>query len=406
MKEKKHLKILKYITIGLFTVLVVEGIYFGIKMIKIRKDSTYYSSITSIIKSDKGYVGVGLSDYKYSKFNKYIAPGYNKPYIWIYDNNLNIINEVKFAKGYNGVFNDIIKVNDGYIVIGNIEMSEYNHKNSTTEGIIIKYDKDFNLVWRKNYDLLGVTSFNSVKELEDGSLLVAGSSIYENDVIGNHTNGGAIIVKFSNDGKVLLELNNGGPRTGSFNDIEIVPDGFITVGVKSSGTGIIYKYNFDGKELWHNYYGYTDSKGLTSITKVNDNDFIITGSKLTEKDKTNSYKAALIKINANGEIIKSITYEKSAIARFEDSIILNHKILVIGVYGQQVDKVLDNDSILVTYDENLEKQTEKEYFGNNKYTLTKINANGESYVIVGNTNSKVKELKTNGKDYYQLIVKE
>ncbi len=409
MKNKeKTIKLLKYVTIGLAIFFLLELIYFGYKMINIRNNSTYYSGINSVIKTDTGYVAVGFSDKKHSKFLKYEAPGYNKPYIWVYDDDLKIVKEISLDLGYNGEFNDLLEVLDGYIVVGNIEMSDTNHKDSATEGVIIKYDKDFNIVWRKNYNALGDTKFNVVKEYKD-SYFIGGSSIFESSALGRDEKGGAIILQYNKDGEKTLEISHGGATSyGLFNDIEIVDDGIIAVGVKYKGTGIIYKYDFKGKELWHNYFGYTDTMGLTSITKINNSEFVITASKLEGKDKTDNYQAALIKINNKGNIIKEEYYVKDNISRFNDSVLLDDKLYVVGVYGKKNDNILDNDSVIVTYDKSLEKQDETLYEGNKTYTLTKIIDVDSKYLVVGNTNSKLKldNLKTNGLDFYQVIDKQ
>ncbi len=403
--QDKRLRILRYITFALAGILLIEGTILGIRMYKIRKNSTYCSSINSIVETKNNIVAVGFSDSRHSKFIKYEKPGYNKPYIWVYDKDFKIKNEIQLKLGYNGVFTDIITVDDGYIVVGYLEMSETNHEEGNTEGTIIKYDKDFKVVWRTNIDVLGNTRLNSVKQMPDGTYMVAGASVYANDVIGNHTNGGAIVVRYNDKGEQLSITNYGGPKTGEFNDIELLDDGYIVVGVRSKGTGIIFKYNYNGSEIWHNYYGYTDQKGLTSITKINNNEFIVTGSKLDEKDKNDNYKAALLKYDGNGKLIDEQLYQKNKITRFQDSIVIGENIYVVGLYGQQVDQELDNDSVLVTYTKDLNQIEEKIYEGNKTYTINKIFNYKDSYLVVGHTNSKLKELKTNGLDYYQVLVK-
>ncbi len=404
IKDKK-IRLLRYIIIGLICIVAIELIYMTYKLIDIRKNSTYYSAINSVIKVDDKYVAVGLSDAKHSKLTKYKQPGYNKPYIWVYDKNFKIIKEVKLDIGYNGEYKDIIKVDDGYIAVGSIEMSEKNHEDNANEGIIVKYDENFNYIWRKNYNPLGNTKFNVVKILNNDTLLVAGSSVYESNVIGNHTTGGAIIAFYTLDGELGLEIQHGGPRTGEFNDIEIVEDGIIAVGIKSSGTGIMFKYNFKGKEIWHNYYGYTDGAGLTSITKITDDEYVITGSILEDKNNTDNYQASLIKINDKGKIIQKENYQKQEITRFEDSVLINDKLYVIGLFGKKENDVLNNDSIVITYNSDLEKLAEKEYAFNNTYTLNKIINDNNKYLVVGHTNSKINNgiLKTNGLDFYSII---
>lgn len=403
-KSERTMKILKYAVIILAVIVLLEVIYFGVKMYISRKNSTYYSVANSSIKIDDGYVSVGLSDSKHSNFIKYKVPGYNKPYIWVYDNELKVTSEISLKKGFNGSYNDIVAIEDGYIAIGNLEMSEEKHKSGLTEAIIVKYDKEFNLVWRKNLNILDSTTFNKVKVDKDGNYVVVGSSLYASDVLGNETTGGAIIIKYDKDGNELLRINHGGPKTGEFKDLEIVEDGYVVVGLKGSGTGIIYKYDFNGKEVWHNYYGYTDGMGLTSITKYN-NEFIVTASKLPEKNSNENYKAVILKFSNNGQLIKEQQYQKGKITRFNDSIVMDNKIIVIGVYGYQKDKTLINQSLVLTYDNNLELLDEKIYEGNKTYTLNEILALENGYLFVGHTDSKIKEFKTNGLDYYNIIKK-
>ncbi len=398
-------KTLKKIVIVLIAILVIELIYFGIKYIKVRKESTYYSIINSTIKVDDKYVSVGLSDFKHSKFNKYKAPGYNKATLFVYDKNLKLTNEVYLDLGLTSEYKDIVKVDDGYIAVGSVLMDEKSKEDNLTEAVIVKYDNDFNIVWRKNLNILDTSKFNKVKVDKDGNYVVVGTSVYAPNMIGNHTTGGAIIVKYDKNGEVLSKINLGGPQTGEFNDLVITNDGYVVVGLKATGTGAIYKYSFDGKEIWHNYYGITDKEGLTSIKMLSDGSFIVTGSKLEEKNKTDNYEAALIKFDKNGKLVKSIVYQKEDITKFTYVETYKDKILVIGLYGVKKNNLLVNNSVLVTYDSNLEKQDEKVYKGNNTYTLKNIFVSDDEYVLSGHTNSKLKDIKTNGKDYYNVIIK-
>lgn len=409
MKSLKAVKILKYVSIGLVCLFALEFIYFGIKMINIRKNSTYYSSLNSIIKTDNGYVGVGLSDSKHSDFIDYEKPGYNKPYLYVYNKDLKIEKEVKLDLGYNGEYKDIVSYDDGFIAVGNIEVSLANHKDNATEATIVKYDKNFNIVWRKNYNLMGNSSYNAVKIDNDSNIIVCGSTVFESSAIGYDTKGGALLTKYDKDGEKLLEVTKGGPlSSATFNDVVVLDDGYIAVGVTQKGTGIVYKYDKDFNEVWHNYYGYTDKEGITSITKIDDNSFVMTASHLFEKDKTDKYEAAIIKINGDGEIEKEVTFSHDDISKFKDSVYLDDKIVVAGVFGKKIDDVLNASGLLVTYDINLEKIEEKFYTKNKTYSFTKIINDDGKYLAIGNTNSKInnKYLKTNGLDFYPVIEKE
>lgn len=397
-------KTLKYIVIGLAILLLAELIYFGIKIYSIRKSSTYYSLINSTIKVEDNYISVGLSDFKHSKFNKYIKPGYNKATLFVYDKNLKLINEIYLDLGFTSEYNDIVKTEDGYVAVGSVVMNEKNLEENLTEAIIVKYDEDFNIIWRKNLSILDTSEFNKIKIDKDGNYVVVGKSLYAPNMIGNHNTGGAIIVKYNSNGEELLRINHGGPQTGEFNDFVIDKDGYVAVGVKADGTGIIYKYDFNGKEIWHNYYGVSDKEGLTSIVLFNGN-YIVTGSKLEGKNKTDNYQAALLKFNASGKLIDSVLYQKDNITKFIDVDIYNDKILVIGLFGSKKNNTLNNSSIVLTYNNNFELEQEKIYKGNNTYTIKNILIDEDNYILSGHTNSKIKEFNLNGLDYYNIIIK-
>ena len=77
------------------------------------------------------------------------------------------------------------RVDDGYIAVGSYVYEEKQLSINTRDGLIVKYDFDGNVLWSKNYQVLGDTEFKKILVLEDG-FLVVGQSIYENLEIGNH----------------------------------------------------------------------------------------------------------------------------------------------------------------------------------------------------------------------------
>ena len=402
-KNEKIYKRLKIAIIILASLLVVELVYFGIRMYQNRKNTSYYSIVNNIIKDDAIYVGAGFSDFKNSEFIEYDKEGYIKPVIFVYDENKELINEIAVEDGYDGTYNDIIAVKDGYIAVGEQAVTETMYKDGLTEGLIVKYDKEFNIVWKKNLQILDDTTLMSVAIDKDNSIVAVGQSIYASDIIGNHTTGGAIIVRYTQDGEKKQVINYGGPKSGIFNDIEIVDDGYVVVGMIQSGTGVIFKYDRKGNEKWHNYYGYTDSKGLSSITKVNDG-FVVTGSKLEGKDKTDNYDGVIIKFNNKGKLVKDVLYEKSDIARLENAMYVDDKIIALASYGVKENDILINDAAILEYDKNLELVKEEVYEVDNTMSFVDIMLNNDNYLVMGYTDTKLKEYGTNGYDYFPVIV--
>ena len=95
-----------------------------------------------------------------------------------------------------------------------------------SEGLIVKFDKEFNILWRKNISILNKTELLKIEKLESGEFLVVGSSIYGEGYVGNHTTGGAILLKFDKDGEEVFRTNYGGPYSGKFNDILVEDKNF------------------------------------------------------------------------------------------------------------------------------------------------------------------------------------
>lgn len=401
---EKTYSILKKVMIVLGAIIIVELAYMLISSILTNKRNVYRELPSSVIKSDSNYIVVGSSDFKNSKLTAYNKKGYEKAYIAIYDE-LNKIKEYSYTKGYNSQFNDIVEVSDGYIVVGQIEVTKKHNEENSGEGIIIKYDKNFKIVWQHNYQVLGKTSFKKVIALKDGSYLVAGQSIYESDYIGNHTTGGAILVKYSKDGKELSKINLGGPKNGIFNDVVEVDGGYIAVGKISTNTGIIVKYDYNGNIKWKKYHGYTDDMGLTSIEKLDNKYLIITGSYTKSKEDLENVQAIVLKYDYNGNMLKENKQKFSSLNRYEQVLIDDDKIVVIGVYGSLVDKTVLNKSVIIIYNSDLDKEKTSKFEYNKNDSFRSIIKDKNDYLVVGYSNSKIKEYKLNGKDVMPIFVK-
>lgn len=398
--NNKQIKTIKMISIALLIILVLELIYFGYKYYKTRKETTYYTITNDLVVKDNIYIGVGLSDFKNSKYNKKSI--YNKATIWEYNNDFKVVKENYIDLGYNSYFNSIIEINDGYVAVGAIEMNETQHEEGTTEGLLVKYDKDFNILWRKNIQVLDDTEFTYVKLDKDNNLIVVGQSIYAKNIIGNQTTGGAMLFKFNLEGEELFRLNYGGPQTGIFNDVYIEDDGYVVVGATKTSTGIIQKYDFKGKELWHNYYGPTDTSGLTRIVKVDDY-YLILGTLLPSKDNKTKYKGAIVKYDENGKKIDEVLYEKDYLNKFRDIYVDKDNILVVGTYGKGENDEVLTDAMIIRYDKDFKIVKEEFLSLENSESYNKIYKKDSKYLILGFTNSKYKKFKTNGYDYFPLL---
>lgn len=395
--SNKQKKIFKTIIIALAIILIGEIIYFGIRYYNGRKNSTYYSVINNaIVENEKNYVGAGFSDYKQSKYNDY-EDGLNKATIFNYKDG-KIIKEVGFKKGYNSYFNDIIKVKDGYLAVGSIEMTKKQKEDGLSEGLLIKYDKNFNFKWRKNIRGIGKTELLKIKQDGDNFVIV-GTSVYGEGYMGNHTTGGGILIKINENGEEIMRVNNGGPFYGRFNDVLIENNSYVVVGLGKANSGIIIKYTKDGEKVWTGSYGYTDKNGINSITKLG-NKYITATTKLVNPKEPNM-SAALVVFNKNGKKVDDVKYNSQSINYFGDVETLNDSIIAVGYTGKGTTKI-KTDAIIVKYDKDLYEEETNTLKGDNNEYYNNIYIKDNKIIALGYSNSKSKEYKINGYDYLPI----
>lgn len=128
-------------------------------------------------------------------------------------------------------------------------------------------------------------------------------------------------------------------------------------------------------------------------------------SKLKEKNSTDSYEAALLKYNSDLELLSEKKVQESDISRFQDTVVVDDKIVALMAYGVKENNILVNDTMLIEYDQDLNELKRTTLEGDHIVTLNNLIYDGNDYIAVGNTDSKVEGLKTNGKDFYGIIIK-
>lgn len=144
-------------------------------------------------------------------------------------------------------------------------------------GLIIKCDKDGNELWHNSLVGSGRNSFTSVLEMSDGGYIAVGKSSSTNIGFNNKGSYDAIIVKYDKDGNQEWIKNYGGNNQDSFSDIiKTFDGGFIAVGESMSidlgfiNKGrldiIIVKYDEDGNQEWIKSFGSSGGDESLSIT--------------------------------------------------------------------------------------------------------------------------------------------
>ncbi len=435
---KRRAKVIMFICFALIVIELIIMLFMHISRDnKLEFIDTLYS-VKNV--DDDYYIAVGSSNFKHSRYNDSFTYQYedgifkgqiNTVYaeqakIVKYDKELNLVFEKTFKGEYDSTFYDVASVKDGYIAVGSYVLEKEQLTANTRDGLIVKYDLDGNEIWHKNFQILGDTEFKSILILDDG-ILVVGQSIYENLEIGNHNTGGGIIVKYDFDGNEIWRNNYGGNKSGIFEDVVLVKDGYIVCGKDAKNYGMLIKFDLKGTRKWVKNYEFTDTFGMYDIEVKDDKLYIATGINVSdEKDKNGdliyNYDAGILVYDLNGNLLDTYSIGGSADDRFNSLLLLDDKIVAVGYSTSKDIKIKDLDyqkdkseGIIVTFDYDGNIKETKSYSGKKNEVLNdiilaipdtadKIN-NTKPYIMVGYTNSKRGLFNGNNKDYFAKILK-
>ena len=68
-----------------------------------------------------------------------------------------------------------------------------------------------------------------------------------------------------NDGNIIWKNNFGGNKSGIFEDVIEVDDGYIVCGKDALNYGLLVKYDFNGERVWIKNYANTDTYGMSQM---------------------------------------------------------------------------------------------------------------------------------------------
>lgn len=250
---KKKMKLFKRIIIICIAIIALELLVMLVMKVIRERNITHIESLSDLIMVDDYYIGVGVSDFDSSK---YVGKKYynhekegnilaSQALIVKYDKDMNIVWENTIDGKYDSTFYSVIKVDDGYLAVGSY-VSKYEQIDvDVRDAIIVKYDLNGERLWQKDYSVLSDTEFYKIISDGDDNYIVVGQSIYENMEMGTHITGGGIITRYDKDGNLLAHNNYGGNKSGNFSDVIKVSDGYIVCGKDAYNYGILVKFKKD-----------------------------------------------------------------------------------------------------------------------------------------------------------------
>ena len=373
-RNDKKIFLLKIIALFCAVILVCEIGYISYKQFNNKGHSFYFESINALVVDNDSYLGVGSNNDNDNHYEKAKITKYNSKKEKVFEKLYNV--------GYNSAFFGIVVDGDNYVAVGSYEKDSDNHKDSTRKALIVKYDKDGNVIFNKDFEVLDNSKFTSIIKYGD-DYLVSGQSIYKNTKVGNKV-GGAILARYNKDGDLIWYKTYGSNKSSIFNDLLVVNDSIYAVGTDDNYLGIIVRFDMDGNYIKHNDYKVTDSLGFSGITYV-DNFIYISGALRRDDNNTD---AMIVRYNLDCVYIDQVVYSGTGKERFNKlSVDSDNNIIAIGTMAtakkQSGVSEYNYDGIIAKYDKDLKAIDDVTYGDDRDDYFTDIVSYDNEYLISG-----------------------
>lgn len=375
--NKMILRILKIITFICILVLLLEGLYF-LYLNYFRKDSaSYFDSINDFCYYDDKIIAVGSNngndkDMEKAKITKYNA---KKEKVW----------EVIYNKGYESTYYGVGFDGSDIIAVGSYESNKRENKESLRTALIVKYDSSGNVIFEEDFQVLDNSKFTNILVVSDG-YIVTGQSVYDDMTLGSSNEGGAFILKYNKEGKLLWKSNFGNSKTAVYNNLVCYNDYIYAVGKSDSNTGIISKYDFNGNMLGYSLCDNCDTFGFSGIT-VSNGELVVCGAKVVSSDDKANTDALIVKYDLNGNYIGEVLYDSASIERFNEIITDDdNNLIVVGTisnYKKDNDSKFVYNGLIGKYHSDLKKVSVLEYGDEQDDYFTNIKIFGRNYLVSG-----------------------
>lgn len=252
------------------------------------------SSFESVVEISDGYIAVGyihLPNIDEIDFKG----GLTDAIVVKYDKNGKMLWQKNYGGSSADYFYDVLDTLDGgYIVVGQTNSTDMDgitlNGSYYHDGIIIKFNKDEKIEWQKSFGGSKDDLFNSITETLDGGYVAVGSSYSSNiDGITSKGENDAIVVKYDKNGNIIWKKNYGGSKDDSFEAVSSPSDGGVIVvghfnsgnvdGIKNNGyiDAVIVKYDKDGNIVWQNNYGGSNEDLFEGVIETTDGGYVAVG---------------------------------------------------------------------------------------------------------------------------------
>jgi len=353
----------------------------------------------------------------------------------------NIVWKKNFGGNSEDIYYSVAALSDGTVAVGYSYQDSFGTGDWTeitgkgdVDAIIVKYNNDGYITWKKHFGGSSHDHYNSVVALSDGMVAVGCSEIVsDGDWTGVVGRGwyDAIIVKYNNDGNTVWKNYFGGNEYDEYNSVTVTTDGIIAVGYsrensfsngdwtdihgKGDWDAIIVKYGNDGNVIWKKNFGGSGQDNYLSISTVSDGIIAVGYSEFASfgnGDWTDVWgwgdgDAIIVKYDNDGNVIwKKHYYASSSYNTFFSVNPLSDGIVAVGFSSSN-----GRDAIIVKYDNDGNMVWEKKFGGmcdDFYYSVTTVS---DGIVAVGYSdacsfgNGDWANITVDGDEPYAIIVK-
>lgn len=303
--------------------------------------------------SDGGYVIVGKS--KSNDFEVSENAGFDDFWVVKLDSNGSVYWENSFGFAGSDIPYSIIQTNDdGYLLTGVLDVSASNGQGDRNSILsrhaggdywVIKLNSNGVKQWSNYFGgSFTDTAYDAIQTEDNGYIIVGSSDSNDVDITNNRGTYDFWIIKISATGSLVWEKSLGGSEIDEAHAISKSADGnyLIAGDTRSSDLNIsqnngaadlwVIKITPEGTLLWEKSLGGSNFDVGRSISKTQDNGFLISGSSRSTNASFSSNKgqndAWVVKINNSGNLEWQKTIGGSEVDFFYDAVELNDQTVV------------------------------------------------------------------------------
>ena len=319
--------------------------------------------------SDNGYAVIGKS--KSNDLEVSENAGFDDFWVSKLDSSGTIIWEYSFGFAGSDTPYSIIQTNDdGYLLSGVLDVSASNGQGDRNSILsrhaggdywVIKLNASGVKQWSNYYGgSFTDTAYDAIQTEDDGYIIIGSSDSDDVDITNNLGSYDFWILKISATGTLVWEKSFGGSEIDEAYGISQAADGnYLIVGdTRSNDLDIsqnngaadlwIIKITPEGTLLWEKTLGGSSFDVGRSVSKTQDNGFLIAGSSRSTDGSLTSNKgqndAWIIKINSSGNLVWQKTIGGSNVDFFYDAVELNDQtIIAVGDSNSSNEDIFNNN---------------------------------------------------------------